>query len=109
MPSTVLHDNANQDANRLPKALGALGVYCSEESIDGRVRLKLPDDASQRSPVVVDLRFLHALLAVFVVEERKYFFEPIIRIVDHVGERSAQRIVKKFFFGNGDARHFRIP
>jgi hypothetical protein len=99
-----LHDDADQHANRLPKSLGALGMYSSEESIDCRVCFKLPHDTSQRSSVVVYLRFLHAPLPVFVVKELKHLIEGIIRIVYDVGERSALTIVKKRLSRNGDAR-----
>jgi hypothetical protein len=45
---------------------------------------------------VVQLGFLHALLAVFVVKELKNFVERLLIIVHNIGKSSSLTVAKEF-------------
>ena len=53
------------------------------------MRFKLPDDARQRRPVVVNLRLLHPALPVGIIKELKDCVKRLIRIVHNIGKPSA--------------------
>jgi hypothetical protein len=53
------------------------------------MRFKLPDDARQRRPVVMNLRLLHPALPVGIIKELKDCVKSLIRIVHNIGKPSA--------------------
>jgi hypothetical protein len=53
------------------------------------MRFKLPDDARQGRPVVVNLRILHPALPVGIIKEFKDCVKRLLRIVDNIGKPAA--------------------
>ena len=53
------------------------------------MRFKLPDDARQRRPVVMNLRLLHPALPVGIIKELKDCIRRLIRIVHNIGKPAA--------------------
>jgi hypothetical protein len=84
LPSAPLHNNADQDADRLSKSLTATWVNAAQESIDDRHRLQLPHDCRQRSAIVMDFRILHPPLPTFVVKKLDGRAKRAIRTADYI-------------------------
>ena len=66
-----------------------------EEQIDLLLRLKLPYNAGQRSPIMVEFRCLHTSLTVCIVEEIKYLVERLLRIVDDIRKCLSLRVLQE--------------
>jgi hypothetical protein len=81
-------------------------LFGGEEVIDGGLRLKLSHDPCQWGSVVMKLRFLHAALSVFTIEEVEYRVERLLAIIHHVGECPALTVLKKIVTGDDDSGHF---
>ncbi len=84
-------------------------MLLGEEFVDGRLRFKLPYDAGQRRPVVMDFRFLHPPLAGFVTEERQHRVQRLLAIVQYVGKRPPLAVLKKIPAGDRQSCQFLAP
>jgi hypothetical protein len=71
--------------NRLPRRV----CVSAKNAIDGRMRFKLPDDARQGRPVVMNLRLLHPTLPAGIIKELKDCVKRLIWIVHNIGKPSA--------------------
>jgi hypothetical protein len=80
-----------------------------EKIIDGASRLKLSHNPCQWGSVVVKLRFLHAALSVFTIEEVEYVVERLLGIIQHVSECPALTVLNKIVTGDDDSGHFGLP
>jgi len=109
LPSQTIHDHANYHGNDLSKTLPAISARGRKEILDGRLRLKLSLYGRQRGSVVANLRFDHASLAVFIIEEVEYRVERLLGIIHHVSERASLTVVKKIVTGNANYCHFGAP
>jgi hypothetical protein len=79
-------------------------VAGGEEGIDGWLRFKFSNNSSQRRPVVVNLRFLHASLSRFITEEVENPLEQL-GVAGHVTERPALAVREKILPSDGHFGH----
>jgi hypothetical protein len=78
-----------------------------EKTMDCGQRFQLAHDASQRRPVVMQFRFFHAALTIFIAEELEHFVESFFGLAGDVGESLPLVIVEKLLqsernFGHGE-------
>ena len=73
-----------------------MSVYICQRAIDGWMRFKLPDDARQGRPVVVNLGLLHPALPVGIIKELKNCVKRLIWIVHNIGKPSALIVFEEY-------------
>jgi hypothetical protein len=59
------------------------------------MRFKLPDDARQGRPIVVNFGLLHPTLPVGIIKELKDGLKRLVRIVDNIGKPSALAVFEE--------------
>jgi hypothetical protein len=106
-PAALLHDDTNHHADRLSQALRATRVLGREKPVYRRLSLELSNNPRQRRPVVVNLGVFHSPLSLGIAEKGEHVIERLLRILQHIGERSSLPIFAKSLSGNTDGTRHR--